>query len=143
MGKENTSVRVIALESSAEATPLRWYEGSTTRVLMMQCSSGSCFSRADLKSLTTLWDRFFSCVVPISSFLHLATMSGRRAYWARRTCSSLIGLFSSSLKASAIQPMIRFDVSILATRNSHSRFLQQSKMVCSIRSVKIGLIYCS
>ena len=143
IGKQNTSDRAIALESSAEATPLRWYEGSTTRVLMMQCSSGSCFSRADLKSLMTLCDRFFSCVVPIPSFLHLATMSGKRAYCARRTFSSLNGLFSLSLKASAIQPMIRFEVSVLATRNSYSRFLQLSEMVCCIRSVKIGWIYCS
>ena len=80
MGKQYTSDRVIALESSAEATPLCWYEGSTTRVLMMQCLFGSCFSRANLKSFKTPYDRVFSCAVSIPSFLHLVTISGRRAY---------------------------------------------------------------
>ena len=143
MGKANISDRVMALERSAEATPWRWYVGSTTRVLMMQCRSGSCFSRADLKSLRILWEKVFSCAVSSPSFLHLATISGRRAYWVMSTCSSLICLVLSSLKVSAIQPMIWFEVLVLATRNSHSGLVQREEISSAMRSIRDGRTCCS
>ena len=91
-GKENTSVLMMALESKIVVAPLCWYDGSTTRMLRMQWFSGSWFSRADLKSLSTLWASFFSAFVLIPSFLAFATMSGSTIYWVSSTCSSLICL---------------------------------------------------
>ena len=106
-GKENTSVRMMALESKAVATPLFWHAGSTTRVLRMQFLSGSWFSRADLKSLSTLWVSFFSAFVLIPFFLAFATMSGSNAYWVNSTCSSLSCLWFSSWRL--VRASRRFD----------------------------------
>lgn len=132
MGKANPSDRVIALESSAEATRRRWYEGSTTRALMMQCWSGRYRSRADLKSVKTLCDRSSKYLVLIPPFLPLTNMSGRKAYWVSRTCSSLICVLSSGLNDSAIQPRIWFEVSVSATMISDVGSLQREEMVSPI-----------
>ena len=105
---------------------------------MMQCLSGRVFSRADLKSLNTPCAISFTLTISIPSILHLAAMSGTKAYWVNSTFSSLSCWCLWSLMASAIQPTIWFELSVLATRKSHTGWLQRRVIILSMQSMREG-----